>query len=81
MNLDTQNSLDALRVTTQEFLDQQKVSAARIVTVELNTQPVQLIAYKYYGDTDRTRELINLNKDVNVPYYEGSIEVLTDDNG
>lgn len=81
MNLDTQNSLDTLRVATQDFLGQQKLSAARIVTVELNTQPVQLITYKYYGDTDRTRQLINLNQDVNVAYYEGPIKVLTDDNG
>lgn len=78
MNQDSLNALDALRVATQDLLNEQKLSAARIVTVNRNTRPVRLISFDYYGNSDKAQDLIDINNDINVSYFEGDIQVLTE---
>jgi hypothetical protein len=78
LSQDTSNQLDKARNATQNILREQKLSAARIVTVETNTRPVSLIAFAYYGDPARAEDLIGINRNVNTPYYKGEIEVLTE---
>ena len=71
------NSLDDLRVTTQKLLDQQKLSAARLVSVRRNITTARLISFDYYGNSDKANEIIDINGDINVSYLEGDLEVLT----
>ncbi len=78
MNQDSLNALDAIRVATQDLLNEQKLSAARIVTVNRNTRPVRLISFDYYGNSDKAQDLIDINNDINVSYFEGDIQVLTE---
>lgn len=78
MNQDSLNALDSLRVATQDLLNEQKLSAARIVTVNRNTRPVRLISFDYYGNSDKAQDLIDINNDINVSYFEGDIQVLTE---
>jgi len=77
LSLEVINSLDDIRVVTQAVLNDQKLSARRIDQVEVNTQPISLIAYAFYGESTLTEDLIALNKDINVSYYSGEVDILT----
>jgi len=81
LNIETQNDLDEIRVATNRLLNEQKVSAARVVIVERFNRPVRLLSFDYYGNSDRAVELIRLNQEINVSFFDGDIKVLTDDNG
>jgi len=78
MNQESLNALDEIRVETQALLDEQKLSAARIVTVNRNTRSVRLLAFDYYGDSEQAQDLIDINDDINISYFEGDVEVLTE---
>lgn len=77
MNQESLNALDEIRVETQALLNEQKLSAARIVTKNRFTRPVRLLSFDYYGNSDQAQDLIDINDDINVSYFEGDIEVLT----
>lgn len=78
MNQESLNALDDLRVATNQLLNNQKLSASRVVTVRRNVRPVRLLSFDYYGDSEQAQDLIDINSDVNVSYFEGDIEVLTE---
>lgn len=77
MSLEVLNSLDDIRVTTQAVLNDQKLSAKRVDQVEVNTRPVRLVSFDFFGDSALAEDLINLNKDINVSYYSGEVDILT----
>jgi len=78
MKQESLNALDEVRVDTQALLDEEKLSAARIVTVRRNTRPVRLLSFDYYGDSEQAQDLIDINDDINISYFEGDVEVLTE---
>ena len=78
MNQESLNALDEIRIATQELLNDQKLSAATVVTVNRNTRPVRLMSFDYYGDSGKAQELIDINDNINVSYFDGDIEVLTE---
>lgn len=78
MNQESLNALDELRVATNALLDQQKISASRVVTVNRFSRPVRLLSFDYYGNSTNTDDLIDINDDINISYYEGDVEVLTE---
>lgn len=78
MNQESLNALDEIRVATQQLLNDQKLSAARVVTVNRNTRPVRLMSFDYYGSSESAQDLININDNINVSYFAGDIEVLTE---
>ena len=78
MNQESLNALDEIRTAAQELLDEQKLSAARVVTVDRNTRPVRLLSFDYYGDSGQAQDLIDINDEINISYFEGDIEVLTE---
>ena len=78
MNQESLNALDEIRIATQDLLNDQKLSAARVVTVNRNTRPVRLMSFDYYGDSGKAQELIDINDNINVSYFDGDIEVLTE---
>lgn len=77
LSLEVLNGLDEIRVVTQAVLNDQKLSARRVEKIEVNTQPISLIAYALYGESTLTEDLIALNKEINVSYYSGEIDILT----
>jgi len=77
LSLEVINSLDDIRVVTQAVLNDQKLSARRVDKVEVNTQPISLIAYAFYGESTLTEDLIALNRDINISYYSGEVDILT----
>ena len=78
MNQESLNALDEIRIATQELLNDQKLSAATVVTVNRNTRPVRLMSFDYYGNSEKAQELIDINDNINVSYFDGDIEVLTE---
>jgi len=81
LNIETANALDVLRVATNDLLNEQKVTAARVVTIDIFDTPARILSFKLYGDSNRGKEISDLNEEINLSYLDGTVKVLTDDNG
>ena len=77
LSVESLNALDAIRVTTQAVLNDQKLSARQVDERRVNTRPVRLLSFDFYGTGDEVNRLIDLNQDINVSYYDGDIKILT----
>jgi prophage DNA circulation protein len=73
----TQTSLTGLRNLVRDFLDGQRISAKRVITIETKTIPAQVLTYSLYGNVDDTEKIIELNETKDVSFISGSVEVLT----
>lgn len=71
------SDLTNLRTTTNKFLDAQRLSAKRIISVNTHMKPLSVIAYQYYGNTNNAALLVELNPDQQVSFAEGAIDVVT----
>ncbi len=75
---ETKSTLTDLRVETQKFFDQQKLTVRQIIDINTNLTSARLLAYQYYGDSSQGEELALLNNVDDVTFIEGDIEVLTE---
>ncbi len=73
----TINSLEDLRAITQQFFDDQKVTAKQIITVQTPQLPARIIAYQYYGSSETGSNIAALNGEINVSNLNGSIDIFT----
>ena len=73
----TREALADLRQLAQEFLDEAKLTARRIVTVSTQPTTSRLLAFRYYGDDEQGEDVANLNNG-NVSDLSGNVEVLTE---
>lgn len=73
----TINSLEDLRAITQQFFDDQKVTAKQIITVQTQELPARIIAYQYYGNSETGSNIAALNGDINVSNLAGNIDIFT----
>ncbi len=73
---DTVQELKNLRVEVRKFLDQEAVNAFRVSTVFTNEVPMTILAYQYYGNTDNTENLLDLNNNNNPSFVQGDVKVL-----
>jgi len=73
----TREAVSDLRQLAQEFLDDAKLTARRIVTVRTHPTTARLLAFRYYGDDEQGEDVANLN-DGNVSDLSGNVEVLTE---
>lgn len=71
------NNLSDLRKETNLVLQARRLSVNRVIEVDINSTPVQVLAYQLYGQTTRAEDLVDLNDDPDVSTYEGLIKVLT----
>jgi prophage DNA circulation protein len=77
--------LSNIRTSVIAFLEQEKLTAADVVTVETRRMPLQVLAYSYYAEKEQTdydetfSTLIDLNrpKSNNLESMVGDVEVLT----
>lgn len=74
---DTVANIKNMRVQVREYLDQQRATAPRIATITTKEIPMTILAYQYYGSTDNTQELIDLNSELDPTFVEGSVRILT----
>ncbi len=73
----TINSLEDLRAVTQQFFDDQKVTAKQIISVQTQELPARIIAFQYYGSSELGSNIAQLNTDINVSNLQGNIDILT----
>jgi len=77
VDTDTREALADLRQLAQEFLDEAKLTARRVVTVYTNATTARLLAFQYYGDDTQGEDVANLNVG-NVSNLSGDVQVLTE---
>ena len=73
----TLEQLDRVRVQTLKTLDNARVNTRQIITVTVTNQPLSVIAYSYYGNTDLVDTLAELNNIKRNAFVEGDIKILT----
>lgn len=69
--------LDRLRVQAQKALDAARVNTRSIVTVETPRIPLTVLVFEYYGNTELTATIAELNDIKQNAFVEGSVKVLT----
>lgn len=75
-----QSVIDAvtdMRITTLEILEQARIDASQIITIETSTTPARILAFNYYGDDENGEDTVNLNGFTDVSFIEGEVKVLT----
>lgn len=74
---DTKIIINELRNQARDFLDNQRISAKRIIDIETKRLPAQVLTYSLYGNVDETEKIIELNNVKDVSFVEGQVQVLT----
>jgi prophage DNA circulation protein len=74
---DTLDALQELRNVSREFFEDVSVTVSKIRNITVNTIPMSILAYDYYGNTDNTEALIELNDTRDVSFVSGSLQILT----
>ena len=74
---DTLEALQELRNSSRLFFDDISISVAKISNITVNPIPMSILSYQYYGSTDNTEELINLNDIRDVSIVSGAVQILT----
>lgn len=77
LDIDSKNDLQEIRTEIRDFLDEQRISAKRIIAEETKSIPAQVLAFNFYGDVELTQDIIDLNNISDVSFVEGSIKVLS----
>jgi prophage DNA circulation protein len=72
----TIQGLKDLRVEVRKFLEQEAVNAFRVSTIYTNEIPMAILAYQYYGNTERTEQLLDLNLINDPSFVQGNVKVL-----
>lgn len=73
------DSVTNMRVTVLDVLDQARVNASQIVTVETLPTTARLLAFSYYGSDELAQDIVDLNDIADVSFIEGELEILTDE--
>lgn len=66
-----------LRNESRKSFDGQSVTVPKLLSINTQEQPLTNIAYQYYGDPLRIKELQNLNQFNNPSFIKGSLTILT----
>ena len=73
----TLQDVQELRNQVRIFLDDELLNVYKIADINTKEIPMTVLAYQYYGDFDKTQDLINLNMSRNVAFVEGDVKILT----
>ena len=74
---DSIDQLEKLRNVVNVIFNQKSVNLFRTEQIEVQTQPVGLITFNHYGDTDLEQELVSLNMVFNPSFINGDFTILT----
>lgn len=77
VDTDTRDALADLRQLAQEFLDEAKLTARRIIDVYTQPTTARLLAFSYYGDDEQGEAIAELNGG-EVSNLAGNVQVLTE---
>lgn len=74
---DTLDALANLRNSSRLLFEDISIAVSKIRPITVNTIPMSVLSYQYYGSTDNTEELIALNNTIDVSFVEGEVNILT----
>ena len=69
--------MDRVRVQAQKVLEEARINTRSIITVETPRIPLSVFVYAYYGSTDLTDEIAELNNIKLNAFVEGELRILT----
>jgi prophage DNA circulation protein len=75
---ETKREIETLRNEVRKFFEEEELNVNRIDEINVNTQPLTLLTYSYYGSTANVERLADLNDINDNAFIEGLIEILTD---
>lgn len=70
-------ALDRLRVQAQKTLDEVRVNTRSIITIETPLKPLTILVFEYYGSTELTETIAELNNIKQNAFVEGDVRILT----
>lgn len=71
------DKLESLRSAANEIFDREEVNLFKIEEINVQRQPVGIIAFNHYGNTDLESSLLSLNEVANPSFVEGPFKILT----
>lgn len=74
---ETLTALTDLRTIANKLLDDKRTEARKIITVDTKQMPMSVLAYRYYGNTDLTDTLLELNAVKGASFIKGDIKIMT----
>jgi len=75
---DTLITLQDLRDAVRSFLDNAKLTTAQVVTVRTNVLPAQLLSFIYYGSSENSTQILELNSIRDPSFVSGEVEILSE---
>jgi prophage DNA circulation protein len=70
-------SMSELKDAVEKYLEQQRLTAARVETITVRKVPASVLAYTLYGDSSRSEQILALNKIRDNMVLDGQIKVLS----
>lgn len=75
---DTKEALTELRLNTNKFFDDEKLTAQQIISINTPLLSDRLIAFQYYGDSILGAQISELNANPEPTFSQGDIQILTE---
>jgi prophage DNA circulation protein len=74
---DVETALTEARIATSEYFVAQRAVKPRLVTIDTHTTPARVLAYTYYGSSDRGETIAKLNGVDDAAFVEGEVQILS----
>lgn len=74
----TLTALTDLRTVANALLDDKRTETRRVITIHTQQMPMAVLAYQYYGSTELTDTLLELNGIKGASFVSGDIKILTE---
>lgn len=74
---EAKSAMTDLRLDSQLFFDQQKLTVRQVIDVVTNLTSARLLSYRYYGTSADGEKIVTLNEAEDVAFMEGAVKVLS----
>jgi len=79
IDFDVKELLFDLRDEAEIFLERQETILPNVETVRVYNIPISALVYQYYGNLDRTQQILDINPNITNPsFFDGQINILKD---
>lgn len=76
-DIDQNTRVSLLDIKTNTFKLFSELDLSEVVMINTKTVPSSVLAYRYYKDSSRSNEIINLNNSLNTGFIDGDIKVVS----
>lgn len=73
----TKSLIQNLRTETRKFFEAERLNVNNITTISTARQPLRVLTYQYYGDTENVTRIARLNSIYENGFVEGDVDILT----